>query len=87
MQISMNMFSALFIMTKVVISNMVDALLLTYVLATMAGLDHAAVNVYHCQAVNMVTANQKHFNAFVTTRVDGREHFVINVSKNYPCYV
>ena len=61
MQKSMNMFSVLFIITKVVTSNMVDALLLTYVLATMAGLDHAAVNVYHCQAVNMVTANQKHF--------------------------
>ena len=49
----------------------------------MAGPDHAVVNVYHCQAVNMVIANQRHFNAFVTTQVDGWEHFVINVGENY----
>ena len=84
---SMLILSAIFIITKVVTLNMVDALLLTYVLAIMAGLDRVVVNVYHCQAVNMATANQRHFNAFVTTQVDGWEHFVINVSENYLCYL
>ena len=87
MQTSMLMSSKLFIITKVVTLNMVDVQLLTYAPAIMAGPDHAVVNAYHCQAVNMVIANQRHFNAFVTTRVDGWEHFVINVSENYLRYL
>ena len=83
----MLILSSIFIITKVVTLNMVDALLLTYVLAIMVGLDRVVVNVYHYQAVNMVTANQKHFNAFVTTRDDGWEHFVINVSEDHPYYL
>ena len=83
----MLILSLIFIITKVVTLNMADALLLTYVPVIMAGLDRVVVNVYHCQAVNMVTANQKHFNAFVTTRVDGWEHFVTNVSENHPYYL